>query len=614
MESDTRIDYNKLKEYMAHNLVATINVSVPSGQVYHFPMKAHQILLPLKIYRRSEIENEPDVEMKEILNFGEINMFSEKTLSLIVANPNLIKLPFRVCSTNNSFFEVEDIEGIIAPEERLEQVIVMKKMEAEGEDIDIPERVEHAAQFQLTCAIADSMAASVDLVGVLVDLAEFSFPKEFDFGEVFYGDEVDRTYEFQNPLRRRLTYDATLEQAYQDIFRVAEGDKGVLKFRNKARITVRFSPLSNTPYASTMTVTTDHGVHQIECKGKGITPSMSFNVDGGLDFGTVCVGHPESKTFEITNTCLRAYKVNIEPKSPGYKVVPSSVELPPNQPVTITLTFDPMEVHERYLTQISFSTVITEKVAPFFLGEFEVNGYGGKFEAKLPTLTEDGTLAVEKLALGLTHGKTFVLANEGDGNLDVEVVDMFGDALMQGETIRGEMFELKIAPLNAVIPPHEKMTFHVVTSGLVVGDEELHFAFRTRNFAEPVTIPVNVKAHVEEAGLLGLLRLQLKKDMSIEKTVNLDLIEQSLYNDDEYVWKLLRPIVRVAAVKPSEEFREVPAVEVRRTDRYFPLTILFNSPRLLIPIYAHFFVGHRLLCLKRSMSSNADSRPHKLQQ
>lgn len=90
-------------------------------------------------------------------------------------------------------------------------------------------------------------------------------------------------------------------------------------------VLMRFTPLAKTLYSSIMTVTADPFKFQIELKGKGITPSMKIELEGTLEFGTVCVNHPEERVVQITNSCERAYTVLITSDSDLFFSVPRFV-------------------------------------------------------------------------------------------------------------------------------------------------------------------------------------------------------------------------------------------------------------------------------------------------
>lgn len=111
--------------------------------------------------------------------------------------------------------------------------------------------------------------------------------------------------------------------------------------------------------------------------------------------------------------------------------------MPPGETEPISITFDPKASGEFHEATFQFTTVISETVAPFPLGRMNVRSYAGQFNPQLPNLGENNTLTIEKLALGLSMGKTIVLANEGDASLDVEIVRNDGTTL-NADIIRGE--------------------------------------------------------------------------------------------------------------------------------------------------------------------------------
>ncbi len=59
-------------------------------------------------------------------------------------------------------------------------------------------------------------------------MAEFTVGKVFDFGEVFYGDECRREFKFDNPLRKLVKYEATIDKEYADVFSIADGSSVLL--------------------------------------------------------------------------------------------------------------------------------------------------------------------------------------------------------------------------------------------------------------------------------------------------------------------------------------------------------------------------------------------------
>ena len=93
--------------------------------------------------------------------------------------------------------------------------------------------------------------------------------------------------------------------------------QGSVRFRKNASVSTRFIPLSNVQYTTNMTVTTDVGTFLVEIKGKGVTPSMKV-IDEALDFGIVAVGNGEKKILSFTNTCKRAYIVDIVNENPVF--------------------------------------------------------------------------------------------------------------------------------------------------------------------------------------------------------------------------------------------------------------------------------------------------------
>lgn len=166
-------------------------------------------------------------------------------------------------------------------------------------------------------------------------------PAALNFGTVFVGSSLDRSFTIQNIGGRTLTGTlATTCPAFSII--IGSGDFS-LGAGESWQVIVRFSPAS--PGAVQCVITPSDRCSTVACSGTGEARPLCSVVPTSLDFGTVIVGADSTQTFTITNIgggTLSGSVGGITPRT-SYSIVSGggTFDLVAGQSRVVTIRFSP---------------------------------------------------------------------------------------------------------------------------------------------------------------------------------------------------------------------------------------------------------------------------------
>jgi hypothetical protein len=443
----------------------------------------------------------PESDQVRLLDFGECGLESGGTMTVVLHNPNLFKIMFKTeanmdphsaktkerLGDNDPSFSVFPDKGTISGLGFREFQVELKGLTVEDGQ-DVPQSLTCKGSLKLKTNVDTIPELEVLLGGTLVDeVIPLDFSDPLDFGSIRTHFTSQRTFIFQNPVRRPLRYNFRVQKDWADIFVFDSGEKyaeGIAKPREEISIPMTFKPTFNNSYDATGFLETDEGNYTIFLKGTGVEPTVQLDRKK-VEFGVVGVGEPEFRRISISNPSTVPIRLGIKSDVEHFKPTKEDEELylEPGETKMVRLIYSPSEKAKRHSGIISLLNLELRPghVKPDLLGKLTLEGTGGKYSVKIPNEDEtNGPIPVirvkfPKIVRGQRVRKFFEVENCGDTIVDLIMVDKDGNEMEEEKELTTDKVVYKMEPVNASIPPKSKQKFTVLLKVSIIAS--LHSCF-----------------------------------------------------------------------------------------------------------------------------------------